>query len=268
MSGRRFDRKTLTIAITVFVVAMNFAPHAQAEELDELLSKAGKQVSSFLEHLSSVKCTEEVRQLRISKKGKTEEQENSTFNYLLTAHFGGGDLELQESRFEVNPAGHKKGTPLLVTNGFATLALIFHPEYQDSFEFSFAGNAVIEGKDRLTRVSFRHIVGRKSPTVLLLRGREYPLPLAGDAWIDSQTGVVEHIIVGLSRPQDDIGLLVLRSDVEYVPTTLPGVGEALWLPAQATIEVETSRRHWINTHNFINYQQVKAPAQEAVLNKK
>ena len=86
----------------------------------------------------------------------------------------------------------KKNTSLLVSNGFATLFLVFHPYYSQSFQFT-ALEDEAGGRPRLEQSPFRHIPGTRSPAALALRGREYPLELSGTAWIEPETGVIAKI---------------------------------------------------------------------------
>jgi hypothetical protein len=214
---------------------------------------AERHVSKFLDLFSEVKCTEYVEQSKLSKKGKVEYQERSRFDYLLIAQSSGGELTLQESRLEEEATPRTKNTPLLVTNGFATMLLVFHPYYSASFYFSLPEKGVLNGHD-VSIIRFRHVKGTRTPTVLMLRGREYPLDLNGIAWINTATGEVERMEAELEFTMEDIGLRTLRTSVDYAPVRFRGLNYRPWLPSQAVIEVETPRQRWRNVHRFTNYQ--------------
>src|SRR5581483_7112403 len=101
------------------------------------------------------------------------------------------DLSLNESRIEVgNPPPPR--LPMLLTNGFSMLLLVFDPYYSASFHLTPAPEERPNGTGPLP-VHFAHIAGTRSPAALSLRGREYPLDLAGTAWIDEQSGNVEQM---------------------------------------------------------------------------
>ncbi len=234
-----------------------------ADATPDLLPRTRAQVSNFIKVFSDLRCTEEVVQARLAKNGKVEHQERSTYDYLIIALENGGDLNLQESRLEQKKAAHKTNEPLLVTNGFATLLLIFHPSYQSSFEFAPPQMEAQNGQP-LARIAFRHIHNQPSTMELVLRGREYPLDLSGTAWVDPASGSIVRIEAELSQSMDDVGLRVLRADVEYAPIHLRGVEDSLRLPASATVEVETARQHWRNVHRFAGYQHFEVDVQESV----
>jgi hypothetical protein len=227
------------------------------------LDKAARQASAFLKQFSEVKCTEQVTQEKLTPGGKVEFQEGSTFDYLMILSNAGGDLSFNESRLAQKSDRNPKNLPMLVTNGFGTLLLIFHPYYQRGFEFSDMGDDVVAGK-RLRRIHFQHIHGLRSPAGLLLRGREYPLDLEGTAWLDPDTGTVVRMSARFDRGLQDLGLRMLRSEVDYAPVSFPGVRDAEWLPAMATVEVETQRQHWLNVHHFTSYQRFDVNTQESV----
>jgi hypothetical protein len=236
---------------------------AQSESLDALLDRAGNNVSRFLDKLGDVHCNEEVLQEKFSPKGKTEERVQSTFDYLVLTQFHGSEPMLYESR-EAQRAGHiKKNISMLVTNGFATQLLIFHPYYQPSFSFERLPDAHINGKTFI-QVHFQHVKGRLSPAVLMLRGREYPVSLAGTARLDPETGAVRQIITELAVSMEDLGLRSFRTEVDYNAVTLLHDPKSYWLPAQATVELNTARQHWKNVHHFSEYRLFSVNVEENV----
>lgn len=239
------------------------AAESNTAALDRLLDKTGTQVAHFLDQLADVKCTELVNQTKLAKTGKLEYHEDSTFDYLVMAQPAGGEVNLVESREEQKEAKHKKVLPLLVTNGFSTLLLIFHPSYQADFQFSQLEDEALEGKD-YARIQFRHIRGTRTTAVLLLRSREYPLDLQGIAWIDKETGAVRRIQAELESTLEDIGLRSLKSEVQYGAVPFPAIKQAYWLPTSATVDVETPKQHWRNVHRFTAYQRFSTSAKSTI----
>jgi hypothetical protein len=229
----------------------------------ELLDRSRAQIGNFIKLFSEVRCTEEVVQTRLTKNGKIETQQKSIYDYLVIAQDGSSDLTLQESRLEQQAPQKKANAPLMVTNGFATLLLVFHPTYSESFEFASPENEVVNGQT-LARISFHHLRNKPTTMELVLRGREYPLEFSGTAWIDPASASIVRIKSELAQSMDDIGLRVLRTDVQYAPVRLRGVDESLRLPSIATVEVQTARQHWRNVHRFSGYQHFDVDVQETV----
>jgi hypothetical protein len=268
---RMVKHRQRTNAITLgllFLFLFVGTASAQEPSLDELLARTSKQVTSFVDQFSSVKCTEHVTQEKLGANNKVERKADSVYDYLVILSNSGGELSLDESRLAMEEAKRPKkdknqSTPLLISNGFATLFLIFHPYYTGSFQFTELGTEDLNGR-RLVKVHFEHIRNTRSVAALAVRGREYPLDLAGTAWLEPETGLIAKISAGIDRGIEDIGMKSLRSEVEFSPVRFASGESPSWFPARAVVEVETPRQHWRNTHIFSDYKQFSVSTEEQV----
>jgi hypothetical protein len=256
-----FPRLRAQSFVFCLVVLAGHPAFAQSESIDHLLDRAGRGVSSFLEKLADVTCNEDVLQEKLNLKGHPEERVQSSFEYLVLPQSQGSEPVLFESRQALREARARKNISLLISNGFATQMLIFHPYYQAAFTFERMPDARLNGRT-YTQVHFQHIKGRATPAALLLRGHEYPLSLSGVALIDPVTATVERITTELGAAMDDLGLSTFRSEVDYSAVSFPHSTKTYWLPAQATIEVSTPRQHWRNVHHFSNYRLFSVSVEE------
>ena len=243
------------------------------EPLDKILDRVTQRVSGFLDLFSDVKCTEQVTQEKFKPNGKIELEEQSTYDYLVLFTNVGGELSLAESRLPVKQAtkDRKKDISMLLSNGFATLFLVFHPYYVNSFEFTDAGAELLNGHNA-RKIRFQHIRNTRSIAALALRGREYPLEMSGTAWVDPETGNLLRIEAGIASTLEDIGMKSLQSQVTYAPVRfhqedLHPDDPVYWFPTEAVIEVETPKQHWRNTHRFSAYKQFSVATEERVAQK-
>ena len=271
---RNYKVAILTVraaAVFALLAGISFAavdPSApEAQRLNDILERTAGQTSVFLDQFSDVKCTEQVRQEKLGKDNKVELKEDSTYDYLVILTNAGGELSLSESRIPVHEAKKdRKNTSMLLSNGFATLFLVFHPIYADAFRFTLAEQDVVAGR-RLQKITFQHITGMKTPAALALRGREYPLELTGTAWVDPETGSIAKIEAGIADTLQDVGLKTLNSEIDFAPLTFADSKQAYWFPTQASVEVETVRQHWRNLHQFIGYKKFSVSTEEKVTQK-
>jgi hypothetical protein len=259
------NRVVLVLGLACVSASGAFAAN---EPLQDLLGRTSQQVSKFLDQFSDVKCTENVTQEKLRADGKVEVKEESKFDYLVILTNTNGELSLDESRLPLQEAktSKSKNTSLLVSNGFATLFLIFHPYYAGSFEFTDLGAEVI-GERAVEKVHFQHLKNTRSPAALALRGREFPLELVGTAWIDPKTAAIVKIEAGVEQGLEDIGMKAMRSEVEFGPVTFRNVSDTYWFPLEASVEVETPRQHWRNTHHFTDYKKFSVDTEEKVAQK-
>jgi hypothetical protein len=259
-------------AFTIFILlnGTSFAAESgtpEAQRLNGILERTAGQTSLFLDQFSDVKCTEQVRQEKLGKDNKVELKEESSYDYLVILTNSGGELNLSESRIPIHePKKDRKNTSMLLSNGFATLFLVFHPIYAEAFKFTLSGQEVIAGHT-LQKITFQHITGMKSPAALALRGREYPLELTGTAWIDADTGSIAKIEAGIADTLQDVGLKTLSSEIDFSPLVFADGKQAYWFPTEARVEVETARQHWRNLHQFTAYKKFSVSTEEKVAQK-
>jgi hypothetical protein len=251
------------IAALLCLISLCPAARAGAPDLKDLLDRVGNNVSAFLDVISQVNCTERLTQERIADNGRTLEKRESAFDYLLLLSNPGGEINLVESRVA---ADSKKQTneksPLLVSNGFSMLLLVFHPYYSGGFQFSLAGEET-DGAESLTKIAFQHVPGTRSLAALALRGREYPLDISGTAWVDD-TGVIRKLTATLGTDMQDVGLRSLNCEIDYAAVSFQSVPGVYWLPARAVVEVESRHQHWRNTHVFSAYKHFSVNTKEQI----
>ena len=269
--------KSKTVILSVSAVAIfavlgsrSFAAESgtpEAQRLNGILERTAGQTSAFLDQFSDVKCTEQVRQEKLGMDNKVELKEDSSYDYLVIMTNTGGELSLSESRIPIRePKKDRKNTSMLLSNGFATLFLVFHPLYSDAFKFTLGEKEVVAGHT-LQKIAFQHITGMKSPAALALRGREYPLELTGTAWIDAETGSIAKIEAGIADSLQDVGLKTLNSEIDFTPLTFADSKQPYWFPTEARVEVETARQHWRNLHQFTGYKKFSVSTEEKVAQK-
>src|ERR1700756_5829284 len=150
MMARKLHASVLFLAI-MSLTGLSFsgtaAPSPEAQKLNDLLARTANQTSAFLDQFSDVKCTEQVRQEKLGKDDKVELKEESTYDYLVILFNSGGELNLSESRIPVREAKRdRKNTSMLLSNGFATLFLVFHPYYAEAFRFTLFGEEIVSGR--------------------------------------------------------------------------------------------------------------------------
>jgi hypothetical protein len=219
-----------------------------------------KLIDSFFEQTSNVVCNENVSQTIVGKNNKPMYREESAFEYQLQSSSRSGSLRLTESRDSRKAAFRDPNKTLLITNGFASMLLVLHENYESSYVFEPVAEETSEGRIVL-KIHFKPIPGASSPAAVQLRSRNYPLQLKGDIWIDEESGAVVKLISFLDANLEDLGLRELRSEIHYAIVQFHAPEEAYWMPASAVIDVETPKQHWRNVHRFTDYRRFRATIQ-------
>ena len=243
-------RRNHSLVLLSFVLALVPAAPAQSVVPANLVDQAQKQVVAYVGKLADLHCTEDVVQEKLKPNGGSEISSKSQYDYFLYMQGSSYDFQLSESRLEIGTQ-KQAHQPLLLTNGFSTLLLVFHPYYRNSFEFTAGPAETLDGR-AVIPVHFAHIQGARTPAALALRGREFPLELEGTAWLDSHSGQVVRMDAGLEHEMTDVGLKSLKIRVDYIPS--PKASDHFMVPARAVVELQTPKQRWRNTHNFHNYK--------------
>jgi hypothetical protein len=251
-------RCILTLAIGFEIAVAGYSAERAAAVPDSLLARTSRQVERFWEEFSAVTCMETIDQVKLGDDGKVLVKRHSAYDYLVLLQLSGDELFVQESRVMQGKERKESDRALLTTSGFSTLVLIFHPLFQGSYIFK------DEGADPempvLHRIHFEHVHGQRSPSVLQLRSREYPIEWQGTAWVQGNTGNITRIRSSLKTPMSDMGLEKLDTDVRYSLVSLRGRKELPWMPVSAQIEADTQHQHWRNSHQFTSYREFSVDA--------
>jgi hypothetical protein len=260
-------KRSLTIVLLFSVVSLPFGVNqtqsallarpssvaAMNAEILAALAQAKQNVTAVLEHSENVICAESITQIVLGKNGKPAYREESRYDYQLQTVSLNGSLKLKESREAQKMPFRDPSRTLLITNGFAGMLLIVHPGYETSYQFEAAGE---DTSDNVTlfKINYKPIAGGSSPAALQLRGKNYPLPLAGTIWIEKTSGAIVRLTATLDSDMSDLGLQGMRSDIHYALVQFHDPEESYWMPVSATIDLESPKQHWRNIHRFTAYR--------------
>lgn len=279
LRGGRILGNFSTVAVAALLLGANLTAQTASPPADkeipsaplsvamDALVRARNLVDKYFEQAANVVCTENVTQATIGKNGKADYREDSVFDYQMQARTNSGSLKLVESRDTRKAAFRDSARSLLITNGFTSMLLIIHPMYETSYTFEPGGEETIDGV-AYVRVNFKPVPGASSPAAMQLRGKNYPIPLSGTMWIDSQSGTVAKLVATMDSSLSDLGLKAMRSEIHYATVHFHDPEESYWMPVSAVIDVETPRQHWRNIHRFASYKRFRATIQVEEAEKK
>ena len=130
------NRKSHFLLSSLLMAVPAVLAAGQSASVTDPIALAQKQITAYLADLADLHCTESVTQEKLTPAGHVEATERAKYDYLIMMNGSGDDFQLNESRIEsgsTHPKTPQK--PMLVSNGVATVLLVFHPYYRDSFKF-------------------------------------------------------------------------------------------------------------------------------------
>jgi hypothetical protein len=229
---------------------------------DEQLERTGRTVAQFWEQIPNYSCRELITREKIKKQRKILYKQDLEFNYLALTKIQDESLTVEEQRLLLKKRLEKSNAPsLLETNGFPTLQLIFHPQYQANYRFQIEEDDAENGGS--IRIRFEHIRGTASSSAVMIQGRAYALDLQGTAWIDKESGYIRKIAASLMNPMSDINVASFAAEVTYERQSFPSESESRWFPSKVIIELQTGLQHWRNIHRYSQYKRFVVETMEA-----
>ncbi|MFN7934069.1 MAG: hypothetical protein U0R19_12135 [Bryobacteraceae bacterium] len=227
------------------------ATSAAASSLTDTLALAARHSEQLLERVTGVTCVETLEQRKFDAKNRLLARQDGQYAYTLLIQITPDRLFADESRELRGKGGKRPAHPLLASNGFATLSLIFHPLLQSSFRFTALDPGPEPGVTQ--HVAFEHINGQRTPSLLQTTSGSIPIEWRGEAWIDPSTGAVTRIRAEWNGPGQSHALRRLAANVNYAPVNFTAPSETHWLPQSADIEVLTAHSLWRNHHDYSSY---------------
>jgi tetratricopeptide (TPR) repeat protein len=242
-------------------------PATEQGQLDSILSAVGKTVAEFFANFPNTSSLEEIHQEKLRGKQKAGATLDQKFRYLCftpaTAWGPGFDeYRSDQSGRRANLEGLQDG--FMLTSGFASASLFFHPLYQSQAAFRYLGRQEVGGRDAYV-VAFA-----QQPAKARLKGTFKSGNLSmttfsqGLAWIDSQSYQIIHLRTDLLKPLPEINLEKETTDIAYGEVRFKGVPVAFWVPQQVTVTVDWNGKHLRNQHRYSEYKLFKVETVEKI----
>ena len=227
------------------------------DELPEILTRTGKDVQSFFQNFSNTMSEEAVREARLGKKGETKDFLEENFQYLLLATPEKAGVGLEEYRTDKH--GDRTGSRglssgFMLTSGFASASLVFHPSYQSGASFRLLGQQALAGHHCYV-IAFAQRPEKAQMVERFNTDQESVLVLfQGVAWIDTTTYKVVRLRSDLLTPQPRIRLERQTTEINYEPVQFKEIASTMWLPSEVAVTVQWRGRTFRNSHTYSRFR--------------
>jgi tetratricopeptide (TPR) repeat protein len=216
----------------------------------QVLDATGLRVKELVDNIAKFAAVEDLVHEQLDKTGNPLTKETRKFNYVasITEEQPG---YLATSEYRNLRYGLTDLPDHIVTTGFVTLALIFHPDLRDTFQMTCEGLGDWHGQPAWL-MYFRQRDDKPDRFADYVVGNErYPMKLKGRAWISTSNLQIVRIESDLVKPLPQMA--VQHQIVEYGPVRFKSDKSELWLPQNVDIYLELNHHRYHRRHSFDHY---------------
>ncbi len=232
-------------------------PANDQAQLVPILDGVGANIQEFLKNFSNTSSEEAIEQQKLDRKGKISGAQKQKFRYLCMAPretWGPGLIE-----YRADSGGHlamPKGLSdgFMLTQGFNSTALFFHPSYRTESKFQYLGRQSVDGRDAYV-LAFAQIPEKAHLTGNFRKGQTSITTFSqGLAWIDSGTFQLVRIHTELLVPMPEVRLDRQSMDVRFREVHFAHLNRTAWLPDEVLVNLDWNGRQLRNQHDYSDYQ--------------
>lgn len=231
---------------------------------EKVLDEAGRRVEQLVDDVGRFSAVEDLLHEQLDELGNPTHKEDKKFDYSASITKGDMPGVMQVAEFRNSHYGIDSLPDHIADNGFAAVALVFHPAMRDGFETTCEGLGEWRGQATwLVRFQQRrdrpnHIHG------YIVGSKIYPVDIKGRAWITADKFDIVRIESEMISPLPEIHLLAEHQITEYGPVPFSAKKVELWLPKNVEVYLHFRGHRYYRRHTFEKYMLFSVDAQEKV----
>jgi Tfp pilus assembly protein PilF len=232
-------------------------PAKDQEQLSSILDGVGARILEMINNFPNTSSREAIHQEKLGRKGGVSGTQNQEFRYLCLVPretWGPGFIEYRAD-FDGNPAlpkGLSEG--FMLTSGFASAGLIFHPAYRSESTFHYLGRQKINGQNTFA-VAFAQIPGKSHLFGSFQKGLTSETTFSqGLAWINPDTYQIIRLHTDLLAPLPEFRLAKETLNIDFKEVHFSHLKEAFWLPEKVTLTLDWDGKLLRNQHEYSDFK--------------
>lgn len=228
---------------------------------ETVINEAGNRVQELVHDLARFAAVEDLFHQALDPSGLPIRTENRKYDYVASLlQPQPGTVFIDEYRSDKLVAADYPDQ--ISSTGFASFALVFHPDMRPDFQLDCEGLTDWNGQASWL-VNFRQRADRPNRMHSYQVGSQvFPVDLRGRAWITADKFQIVRMEADLVKPMPEIQLLSEHQIVEYGPVPFPKKNTTLWLPKQAEIYFSFRRHNYYRRHSFDHYMLFSVDTEE------
>jgi tetratricopeptide (TPR) repeat protein len=245
----------------------DLVPATDQAPLDSVLNAVGKRVEAYFRNFPNTVSLEAIHQEKLSRKGKVGGTLDQKFHYLCLTPTEESELGFTEYRANLSgDAGQPQGLSdgYMLTSGFASASLIFHPVYQAESTFRYLGRQKINGQDTFV-VAFAQRPEKARLNGVFKMGETSMATFSqGLAWIDSASYEIIRLHTDLLKPLPEVRLEKETTEIDFGENHFKSIAEGFWLPREVKVSVDWNGKSLRNKHEYSDFKLFNVGATEKI----
>jgi len=235
----------------------DFEPAADQSPLEPILAAVGQKVAELYNNLPNTSSTEKIHQERLNHKGQTEKTLEQKFRYLCLLPPQPYGLSVEEYRADSTgtlaaPQGLEDH--FMLTSGFVSLPLVFHPTYQEGSTFRYLGRQKVKGlTTQVIAFAQEPAKAQLYGTFKIGRNESRSTYVQGLAWVDPASYRIVRLRTDLLTPLPQIGLNKETTEIDFNEVHFNSVAQSFWLPGKVDVTIDFAGRILRNTHQYSDF---------------
>ncbi len=227
------------------------------KQMSPILSAVGKSVAEYFQNFPNTTSLEEIHQEKLDRKQKAGETLNRKFRYLCATPakaWGPGFDEYRQDLPGARTSSEALQDGFMLTSGFASASLLFHPTYQSQAIFRYLGRQKVEGRNTYV-LAFAQQPG-KARVYGTFKFREIRMMTftQGLAWIDPESYEIVRLRTDLLVPLPEVKLERQTTEIAFGEVQFKTIGKGFLLPQQVTVTVDWNGKHLQNEHRYSEFK--------------
>ena len=244
-------------------------PARDQDQLGAILDGVGANILELSKNFPNTTSLEAVRQEKLTRKGTVRDTRNEKYRYLCLAStkpLEPGFLESRQGMAGNTGLAKDLAEGFMLTNGFTSAALVFHPHYRSESTFRYLGQQAVDGKKRFV-VAFAQIPATARLTgTFQSDGGSSTTYTQGLAWIDPASFRIARLYTELLAPIPSLRVEKESTDIDFSEVHFKQSENAWWLPRSVTVSLEWNGKVLRNRHVYSDFRLFDVEATEKIEN--
>lgn len=234
----------------------DFEPATDQTALSAILAAVGKNVADMFANLPNMCAVEQIHQERLNQKGKPSFGKDYEYRYLALMPEEKWGPSLNEYRADMKGHGTASlglSDNAMLTAGFISAPLVFHPAYQQGSLFRLLGRQKVNGRMNYV-IAFAEQPAKSSLAGQFVYGTTvFSTYSQGLAWIDAENDQIIRMSSDLLEPLPQVRLDKETTDIKFGAVGFKQLPRKFWLPNTVTVTVDWNERVYRNNHNYSEF---------------